>query len=425
MSSSDAPARFLGWRMVALGFLAQNLAIGLTFGSFGVLIKPVAAELHASRAMASLGIAVIMLLMGVSGPVLGTLLARFPTRRVMSAGALLMAAGFALAASAGSFTVFLLGYSVIAGAGCAALGVIPSTSLASSWFVARAGLAIGLVNLPLLIAVTPPLVAWIVEAHGWRAALNVLAAAFVVLLPLLQLVVSRPEDVGQRALGGGAALDTDTDASAAVPPEPAQGFAALVRSPWYWGALLAAGLLSSGGIVLMSHLVPYATDRGIPTASAALLLSVNGVFSMAGALVFGHVADRIGARATLGLIGLIQALCWSGLILADRFTVFVLLLVGIGMCGGGAHPAFSALLNGAYGRAAFAHALGLATLLMLPFTFAAAPLAGWIFDTSGSYVVAFQVQIAAFLTAAFVYLAVYRKRPAPPSSAVTHGAGSG
>ncbi len=42
--------------------------------------------------MASLGIAVIMLLMGLSGPVLGVLLARYPIRRVMSAGAVLMAA---------------------------------------------------------------------------------------------------------------------------------------------------------------------------------------------------------------------------------------------------------------------------------------------------------------------------------------------
>jgi len=403
------PTRFLGWRMVALGFLAQNMAIGLTFGSFGVLVKPVASELHASRALASLGIALIMLLMGLSGPILGRLLARYPIRRVMGAGALLMAAGFALAARAGSFPVFLLGYSVIAGAGCAGLGVIPATTLASNWFVARAGLAIGLVNVPLLIALTPPAVAWLVELRGWRFALDALALAFLVLLPLLHLVVGRPEDAGQRAMGS----EQLAHAPVAAPAEPSAGFARLARSPWYWGVLLAAGLLSCGGIVLMSHLVPYATDRGIPAASAALLLSVNGVFSMGGALLFGYVADRIGARRTLGLIGLIQAACWSGLVFADRFALFLPLLVGIGLCGGGTHPAFSALLNSAYGRASFATALGLATLLMLPFTFAAAPLAGWLFDTSGSYRSAFALQIAAFLLAALTFLLVYRGRESP------------
>lgn len=409
MSRASAPG-FLGWRMVALGFLAQNLAIGLAFGSFGVLIKPVAAELEASRAIASLGIAVIMLLMGLSGPVLGTLLARYPIRRVMSAGAVLMAAGFAVAARAESFPVFLLGFSVIGGAGCAALGVLPATTLASNWFVARAGLAIGLVNLPLFVTLTPPVVAWIIGAHGWRASLNVMALLIVAMLPLLRLIVGRPEEAGQLALG---AATRATPAAQPLAPQARVGFGVLVRSRWYWGVLLAASLLTCGGVVVVSHLVPYATDRGIPAASAALLLSVNGVFSMAGALLFGHVADRIGARTTLGLIGLVQATCWTGLVFADRFGLFVPLLVGIGLCGGGTHIAFSALLNAAYGRAAFASALGLATLLMLPFTFAAAPLAGWIFDSTGRYVIAFQVQIAAFLTAALVYLVIYRKRPSP------------
>jgi len=131
---------------------------------------------------------------------------------------------------------------------------------------------------------------------------------------------------------------------------------------------------------------------------------------MAGALVFGSVADRIGARATLGLIGLTQAVCWSGLVFADRFVLFLPLLVGIGLCGGGTHTAFSALLNAVYGREAFPRALGLATLLMLPVTFAAAPLAGWIFDSTGSYLPAFQLQVGAFLAAAFVFLVIYRQR---------------
>jgi predicted MFS family arabinose efflux permease len=256
----------------------------------------------------------------------------------------------------------------------------------------------------------PPLVAWIIGAYDWRAALNFMALLIVAIMPLLQLIVGRPEDAGQLALGA------DARTPAAEEPAPTEhrgAMSTLVRSPWYWGVLLSASLLTCGGIVLVSHLVPYATDQGVPGASAALLLSVNGMFSMVGALLFGHVADRIGARVTLGLIGLIQATCWSGLRFADRFVLFVPLLVGIGLCGGGTHIAFSALLNAAYGRAAFASALGLATLLMLPFTFAAAPLAGWIFDASGSYVLAFQLQVGAFLVAALTYLVIYRRWPAP------------
>ena len=97
------PRGFLGWRMVALGFLAANLAIGLSFGTFGVLIKPVAEEFGASRGMASFGIAIVLLLMGIAGPALGVAFRHFRIRSVMIAGALLMAAGFAVASRANVF----------------------------------------------------------------------------------------------------------------------------------------------------------------------------------------------------------------------------------------------------------------------------------------------------------------------------------
>ena len=89
--SHSAPAgpavthAFQGWRMVALGFLAVNLAIGATFGTWGVLVEPVSRELGASRSLASLGLAIVLLLMGLAGPVLGALLRHVRLRTVMIA----------------------------------------------------------------------------------------------------------------------------------------------------------------------------------------------------------------------------------------------------------------------------------------------------------------------------------------------------
>lgn len=191
---------FLGWRMVALGFLAVNLAIGSTFGSFGVLIKPVAADFGASRGLASLGIAIILLLMGLSGPLLGVALRHLRIRTVMIAGALLMAAGFLLASRAPGIDLSVC-HSLVAGSGCALLGIIPSSTLVTNWFVARRGLAMGLISVPLIVALAPPAVAWLIEWRDWRFALVMQAVAVLLLLPFLLLVVDRPEDIGQRSLG--------------------------------------------------------------------------------------------------------------------------------------------------------------------------------------------------------------------------------
>jgi cyanate permease len=397
---------FLGWRMVALGFLAVNLAIGSTFGSFGVLIKPVAADFGASRGLASLGIAIILLLMGLSGPLLGVALRHLRIRTVMIAGALLMAAGFLLASRAPDFPTYLFAYSLVAGSGCALLGIIPSSTLVTNWFVARRGLAMGLISVPLIVALAPPAVAWLIEWRDWRFALVMQAVAVLLLLPFLLLVVDRPEDIGQRSLG---ALPASAGTESSAPLSGSQ--ARLLRDRFFWGILLGAGLITCGGIVIVSHLVPYATDLGIEPTAAAMLMSVNGTASMVGALFCGWVADRIGARLTVGLLGVVLAVLWSLLLMFPVFPVIATLLLGIGLCAGGLHPAFAALLGNAFGREAFASALGLATLLMLPFTFAAAPLAGAIFDATGSYNVAFTLQIACFVVAAAILLGIFRARP--------------
>lgn len=406
-SAHRSPAsRFLGWRMVALGFLAANLAIGLTFGTFGVLIKPVATELGASRGMASFGIAVILLLMGVAGPALGVAFRHVRIRTVMIAGAVLMAAGFLLAARAPSFAVFMLGYSIIGGAGCAMLGIIPASTLMANWFVAKRGMALGLISVPLLVAVSPPVAAWLVESRDWRFALTAQAGVLLLLLPLLWLVVDRPEDVGQSPLGA-----EDPHAGTLADTAHVSSYGRLLADRYFWGILVSAGLITTGGIVIVSHLVPFATDSGIAPTKAAALLSVNGTASMVGALMCGIIADRIGARLTVGMIGVVLAVLWSLLLAFPRYEVILILLIGIGPCSGGLHPAFAALLANAFGREGFAQALGLATLLMLPFTFFAAPLAGGIYDATGSYSTAFMLEIGAFTIAAVMLLGLFARRP--------------
>lgn len=402
-----APPGFLGWRMVALGFVAVNLAIGTTFGTWGVLVNPVSQELGASRSLASLGLAIILLLMGLAGPVLGVLLRRVRLRTVMIAGALLMAGGFFMASRATSFGAFLAGYSLVAGSGCALLGIIPASTLMANWFQARRGLAMGLINIPFLVAVGPVAVAWLAESEGWRVALAAVSGLMLLALPLLVFVIDRPEDVGQQALGG--TLAAQTDGAHAGAPGAAMG--PLLRDPYFWGILLSVGFITCGGIVISSHLVPFAIGEGIDPTRAALLLSVNGTASMAGALLCGWIADRIGARVTCALLGLLLAIVWALLLSFPYFAVMCVLLLGTGMCSGGLQPAFTTLLANAFGRDAFAGALGIGTLLMLPLTFSAAPLAGAIYDATGAYDGAFLLQIGAFLLASAILFLGFARKP--------------
>ena len=187
--------------------------------------------------------------------------------------------------------------------------------------------------------------------------------------------------------------------------------AQLLADGYFWGIVMCVGLITCGGIVISSHLFAFVTDIGVDATRAALLMTIVGTSSMAGALLFGWVADRIGARITVGLIAFMQVALWSVMLAVPQYNVIALLLLGMGLGAGGVHPAFAAMIGNTYGRDSFGAALGLATLFMLPFTFAAAPVAGWIFDASGSYNYAFMTQIGAFALGAAVLLGAFRNQP--------------
>ena len=62
---------FLGWRMVAVAFLAYNAGLGLTSGSFGTVMPALQSELGASRAAVSMAFGFMLLVIGLLAPVVG------------------------------------------------------------------------------------------------------------------------------------------------------------------------------------------------------------------------------------------------------------------------------------------------------------------------------------------------------------------
>ena len=62
---------FYGWWIVSASFLVQFLAMGTTFYAFGVLLKPLAESLGASRFAIGSALPMMMLVGAVVGPLLG------------------------------------------------------------------------------------------------------------------------------------------------------------------------------------------------------------------------------------------------------------------------------------------------------------------------------------------------------------------
>ena len=85
---------YMGWRMVAVAFFVDFVAVGFFFYSYGVFFKAIAAEFGDSRLGVALGLTVTNLVGAIAAPLVGRALDRYPLRRVIGVGATSMALGF-------------------------------------------------------------------------------------------------------------------------------------------------------------------------------------------------------------------------------------------------------------------------------------------------------------------------------------------
>jgi len=253
------------WRMAGFAFLTHNLMIGSVFGSYGVLIPAIEAQLHLSRDVSSLGIPLVMLVIALGAPLIGGLLGRVSLRRLMMAGAVLMIAGFALLATGSGVVPFLLAYALLLGPAMSLNSAMIPTTLVTRWFDAQRGRALGFVNMPLLAAFMPPLLALVLTRGGLSAAYGLMAAMGGLLLLVALFVIDYPPRT-MPAAGESAHERTNHNASLDI--------GALLRSGRFWGVVAGFAVLAMSASVMSAHVVPLAMgwgDRGDARRHAAEL----------------------------------------------------------------------------------------------------------------------------------------------------------
>lgn len=391
--------------MVVVAFLALNAANGLTFACYGVMVPFFERELGAPRALASSGLGMMILVIGLLGPLTGSLLSRLSIRWIMIAGAALSVAGYLVLSTLHNMSAILVVYLVMIGPGSMMLGSIPCATLVSRWFSHRRGFALGLINMPIFITVAPFVAAPVLVNLGMKPLFLLLAGAFALLLPLLLFVIDQPAKVGQQALG------EETPVSGTTEAEPTLSYKDLLRHRRFLFSCAGITLIFAGGPMLYPHLIPMLMDRGMDLGRASTLLAVLGGAGIIGALGFGWLADRIGPQKTLAAVAACQALLWGVLLVPSLGFYGVLPVIAIiGMCTSAAQGVFGMLLAELLGPRSMSRGLGLSVLLDIVFVAGAAPLAGVIVDQTGSYVIPLTVHIIAFAVSAVIFLLLGGKR---------------
>lgn len=367
-----------GWRMVMIGFLAQNCAMCLLGGSYATALGAIQQELNISRALASSAVAITFLAIGLCSPFVGALINRFALRDITTAGAALGAVGFAMASYTTDYRVFLGAFAFLVGPGCCLLGVLPTTTLVTRWFEKDRGKALAIANAPFFILIAPPIAALLVEKGGRSLLLLVLALVFASIVPALRRIADWPPD----ADGG---RDGRIKEAGALSAQSILSTGQILKDGRIWMLSVAAGILTGAGTSFATHIVSIGTGRGIDLSLAATLLSAFGGGTLIGAAIFGWLIDRIGAFYSMMINAGCQAALWLSLYYLTDFGPIMAASAMLGMCSGTVVALHSSGIYALVGNASFSKAMGISYFLKVPFLFSIAPLSGHLFDIFGDY----------------------------------------
>lgn len=394
---TPAPAVDRNWALVAAGALMTCMAIGIVF-SLAVYLDPMGADTGWSRAGISAAMTIAFLSMGVAGFGWGALSDRYGPRPVVLAGIVLLGLASVLASQATSLPMFQLCFGVLTGVAAGAF-FAPILSATAASFDRHRSLAVALVSAGMGVApmTIAPLAGWLVTQHGWRSThLAIGIAAWVVLLPAVWFIRRSPPSAAISGAPG--AADAGPSAKEAL---RSRAFLVLAA------AFFACCAAHSGPIF---HTVSYAIGCGLPMVSAVTIYSMEGAAGLGGRLLFGVLADRLGAKRVLVAGLLIQAVAAASYLLVRQLDGFYAVAIVFGAAYGGVMPLYATLAREAFGARILGTALGALTMLS-SLGMALGPLVGgWLFDRFGSYAWLYLGSMLVGLAAAGIVLLFPRER---------------
>jgi len=410
-----------GWIVVGVTFCVLLVGAGVR-STPGILMVPFEDEFHWSRATISFAVAVSLGLYGVMGPFAAAFMERFGLRRTMVSALALLATGVVLTTLMRESWQLVLLWGVVVGMGAGVIANVLGAVVATRWFTARRGLVIGLLTGSAAAGqlIFLPTFASVTTHFGWRTTVLVIAAAALMLIPLVALLMrERPQDVGLVPYG-----ETGAPKPAAAPAVgnpimlSLRTLAEAARKRDFWllaGSFFCCGASTNG--LIGTHLIPACLDNGIPEVTSAGLLAAMGMFNILGTTGSGWLSDRVDNRILLAVYYSLRGL--SLVYLPFSFVSFYglgLFAVFYGLDWIATVPPTVRLIGTSFGREKSGIAYGWVFAAHQVGASSAAYFAGLMRADLGSYLEAFIVSglicISAAVMVMFIGVDWGRRRPA-------------
>jgi len=394
---------FYGWKLAGLALLVIGLVSGPAWSGVGVWVKALEMHFGWSRAQLTGAFSLAQLEGSILGPLLGYLIDRLGPRRMVFIGLVITGLGFVLFSRTNNLLTFYVSYGLIM-MGTAAGSWLPLMTVVNRWFIRKRGLAMAVASegSPLGGLLLLPVLAWAVTpSHfGWSTTALWIGIVFLALaFPISRFIRERPEGYGERPDGDPSpnASMSQIEVVRTLPrdigsrDEPDFTASQAIRTNAFWLITFGHAFSSMLFATMTVHLVPMLSDRGLSLQSSANVFSAMMGVAVVFQLIGGYVGDRMETRVAIAVFGFIQAAGFTIAVFIESMPMAILFAVLFGAGFGGRNPLTVAIRAEYFGPNAFATITGISSAPMYLFMLAAPLFAAFIFDTQGSYLIAWLI----------------------------------
>lgn len=400
--------------------IGASVMLSLSMGlrqSLGIFMRPLTQDIGISVADFTLAVAVQNLAWGFLQPLSGALTVRYGFRTIMVAGAVFYIAGLILMANAHGLISIMLGAGVLIGVSlaCTAAAIAMSVATRAAPAALRStvlGIVSGAGSLGSLMAA--PLGQILNADYGWRIGIMGFVVLAVAMLPAAWIAgrvdaIPLPEAAGEKA---------DESSAGAVAIGALGNLPFLVMTCAYF----VCGMQL---VFITTHLPSYLAICGMDPMLSAQALGVIGGFNVLGSLFFGWAGGRWNKLMLLGMIYVGRSIVLAAYFAYPPSAATTLVFAALmGFLWLGVGPLVAGAVAEMFGLRWQAMLQGVAFMSHQIGSFLGAYGGGVIYDSLGSYTLAWQLGVATGLVAGVVQVVFALIRPSesePPLLAASAG----
>ncbi len=398
-------AFFYGYVIVICSFFILIVTFG-TLYSFGVFFNRLRDDLGWTAAVTSTGYSMSQIFGGITGIITGRLSDKFGPRLIVLACGIILALGCFLMSQVNHVWQLYIYFGAFVGIGVGGSSIALASTTAR-WFKKRRGLmnGIAVAGIGTGTVIMPPLANYLLTLYDWRLSFVIVGLmALVVVTPSALFLKRDPSKMGLLPDGVRGTASTEK-----VLPESGMSFRESIRTRQFLVICIIYVCFGFYVQSIMVHIVPHAESLGYATQSAAIVMSFLGVGSITGRIVLGSISDRIGVKYTLiiALCLIVSSFLW--LINTDSLWGLYLFSVIYGVGYGGMISMQALAPASLFGLLSLGALVGVITFIYTFGGFTGPILTGYIFDTTGSYMLSFIIFAA--ISAVALILALTLRSP--------------